>query len=45
MGLLRSTAVFSSMTLISRLTGLLRDVVFAAVFEFGRATDAFLIAI
>ena len=44
MGLLRSTAVFSSMTLISRLTGLLRDVVFAAVFEFGRATDAFLIA-
>jgi putative peptidoglycan lipid II flippase len=32
------------MTLISRLTGLLRDVVFAAVFEFGRATDAFLIA-
>lgn len=44
MGLLRSTAVFSGMTLISRITGLVRDVVFAAVFEFGKATDAFLIA-
>jgi putative peptidoglycan lipid II flippase len=44
MGLLRSTAVFSSMTFISRITGLVRDVVFAAYFEFGKATDAFLIA-
>lgn len=44
MGLLRSTAVFSGMTFISRITGLVRDIVFATVFEFGKATDAFLIA-
>ena len=40
MGLLRSTAVFSGMTFISRITGLVRDIVFATVFEFGKATDA-----
>jgi len=44
MGLLKSTAVVSSMTMISRISGLLRDMVFAYVFRVGGATDAFFIA-
>ncbi len=43
-GLLRSTAVFSAMTLISRVTGLVRDQVYAAVFGANPAMDAFLVA-
>lgn len=44
MGLLRSTAVVSSMTMLSRVFGLLRDMVFTRVFGAGAGTDAFLIA-
>lgn len=44
MGLLKSTAVVSGMTLVSRIFGLLRDMVFAYVFKVGGATDAFFIA-
>ena len=44
MGLLRSTAVTGGMTFISRITGFLRDVVFAYVFGAGAATDAFFVA-
>ncbi len=44
MGLLRSTAVVSAMTLLSRVFGLVRDMVFAWVFPVGSATDAFFIA-
>ena len=44
MGLLRSTAVVSGMTLLSRIFGLLRDMVFAWVFPVGAGTDAFFIA-
>ena len=43
-GLLRSTAVFSSMTFISRITGLVRDQVYATVFGANPAMDAFLVA-
>lgn len=43
-GLLRSTAVFSSMTFLSRLSGLVRDQVYAAVFGAGPAMDAFVVA-
>ena len=43
-GLLRSTAVFSSMTFVSRITGLVRDQVYAAVFGANPAMDAFLVA-
>ena len=43
-GLLRSTAVFSAMTFISRITGLVRDQVYAAVFGANPAMDAFLVA-
>lgn len=42
--LLRSTAVFSSMTFLSRLSGLVRDQVYAAVFGAGPAMDAFVVA-
>lgn len=42
--LLRSTAVFSSMTLLSRIAGFARDVVQAALFGSGAATDAFTVA-
>ena len=42
--LLRSTAVFSSMTLISRIAGFARDMVQASIFGVGAATDAFTIA-
>ena len=42
--LLKSTAVVSAMTLISRISGLARDVVFARVFGASGVTDAFFIA-
>ena len=43
-GLLRSTAVFSSMTFLSRVSGLVRDQVYAAVFGAGPVMDAFVVA-
>ena len=44
MGLLRSTFTVSSMTLLSRIPGLARDMVFTRLFGVGLGTDAFLIA-
>ena len=44
MQLLKSTAVVGGFTLVSRLLGFLRDVVFANVFGAGAATDAFFVA-
>ncbi len=43
-GLLKSTLVFSGMTQISRVLGLIRDIVFASIFKVGGATDAFFVA-
>ena len=43
-GLLRSTAVFSAMTFISRISGLVRDQVYAGVFGASPAMDAFVVA-
>lgn len=43
-GLLRSTAVFSAMTLISRIAGLARDLIQAALFGAGPAVSAFVVA-
>lgn len=43
-GLLRATFVFGGMTQISRILGLLRDIVFAYVFKVGGVTDAFFVA-
>ncbi len=43
-GLLRSTAVFSAMTFLSRISGLIRDQVYAAVFGASPAMDAFVVA-
>ncbi|RPE77002.1 murein biosynthesis integral membrane protein MurJ [Vulcaniibacterium tengchongense] len=43
-GLLRSTTVFSAMTFVSRVSGLIRDQVYAAVFGAGPAMDAFVVA-
>ncbi|MBS7458902.1 murein biosynthesis integral membrane protein MurJ [Coralloluteibacterium stylophorae] len=43
-GLLRSTAVFSSMTFLSRVSGLVRDQIYAMVFGAGPAMDAFVVA-
>jgi putative peptidoglycan lipid II flippase len=43
-GLLRSTAVFSAMTFLSRLSGLVRDQVYAGVFGASPAMDAFVVA-
>jgi putative peptidoglycan lipid II flippase len=43
-GLLRSTAVFGSMTFISRLAGLARDLLQASLFGTGAAVSAFVIA-
>lgn len=43
-GLLRSSAVFSAMTLFSRLSGLVRDQVYGAVFGAGAGMDAFVVA-
>ncbi|WP_281383369.1 murein biosynthesis integral membrane protein MurJ [Pseudoxanthomonas broegbernensis] len=42
--MLRSTAVFSAMTLLSRVSGLVRDQVYAHVFGAGAAMDAFFVA-
>lgn len=44
MKLLKSTAVVGSMTLVSRISGLVRDVVVARMFGASGATDAFFIA-
>lgn len=44
MKLLRSTAIVSSMTLLSRVLGLVRDLVFAQKFGASLATDAFYVA-
>lgn len=43
-GLLKSTAVFSGLTMISRVLGFVRDMVFANLFGAGAATDAFFVA-
>lgn len=43
-GLLRSTTVFSAMTFISRVSGLIRDQIYAAVFGASPAMDAFVVA-
>lgn len=43
-GLLTRAASFSGLTLLSRLTGVVRDVVIASVFGAGAATDAFVLA-
>jgi putative peptidoglycan lipid II flippase len=43
-GLLRSTAVFSAMTLLSRIAGLARDLLQAALFGAGPAVSAFVVA-
>src|SRR5690606_24426151 len=43
-GLLRSTAVFSAMTFLSRVSGLVRDQVYAAVIGVNPAMDAFVVA-
>lgn len=44
MGLLRSTFTVSSMTMLSRILGLARDMVFTRLFGVGMGTDAFLVA-
>jgi putative peptidoglycan lipid II flippase len=44
MNLLRTLAAISSMTMLSRITGLLRDTLFARAFGAGAYTDAFNIA-
>ncbi|MEO6264155.1 MAG: murein biosynthesis integral membrane protein MurJ [Luteimonas sp.] len=43
-GLLRSTSVFSAMTLLSRIAGFLRDMLQARLFGVSAAMDAFVIA-
>src|SRR5690606_3089487 len=43
-GLLRSSAVTGSMTMVSRVLGLARDVVLARMFGPGDGTDAFFLA-
>jgi putative peptidoglycan lipid II flippase len=43
-GLLRSTAVFSAMTLFSRVAGLARDLIQATLFGAGPAVSAFVVA-
>ncbi len=43
-GLLRSTAVFSAMTFLSRISGLVRDQVYAVMFGANAAMDVFFIA-
>ena len=42
--LLRSSAAFSAMTLLSRVSGLVRDIIIAKTFGSGAATDAFFVA-
>lgn len=44
MSLLRSTATISGLTLLSRITGLIRDVLIARAFGAGPLTDAFWVA-
>src|SRR5882724_2709363 len=44
MNLLRALATVSSMTLVSRILGLVRDVLIATLFKTGLATDAFFVA-
>src|SRR3546814_14307585 len=44
MSLLRSAATISSLTLFSRITGLMRDVLIASSFGAGPLTDAFWVA-
>ncbi len=44
MSLLRSSAVFGSLTMISRVLGMIRDIVIANVFGSSAATDAFFVA-
>ena len=44
MNLLRTLAAISSMTMVSRITGLLRESLFAAAFGASYFTDAFNIA-
>jgi putative peptidoglycan lipid II flippase len=44
MNLLKTLAAISSMTMLSRITGLLRDILFARAFGAGGLTDAFYIA-
>lgn len=44
MSLLRSAATVSSFTLVSRITGLFRDILIASVFGAGPLTDAFWVA-
>jgi len=44
MNLLRALATVSSMTLVSRVLGLVRDMLIAALFQTGAATDAFFVA-
>ena len=43
-GLLKSTAAFGSMTTISRLTGLIRDIIFAQLIGSSYLADAFFVA-
>jgi putative peptidoglycan lipid II flippase len=43
-GFLRSTSVVGAMTLLSRLTGMVRDMVYSAMFGAGPLMDAFLVA-
>ena len=43
-GFLRNTAVVSSLTLLSRVTGVLRDMVYLIMFGAGPLMDAFLVA-
>ncbi|MFV1982296.1 MAG: murein biosynthesis integral membrane protein MurJ [Thiohalomonadales bacterium] len=44
MSLLRSTFTVSGFTLISRISGFLRDIIFANIFGAGQVTDAFFVA-
>src|SRR5213082_3608428 len=44
MNLLRAAATVSAMTLISRVTGLVRDMLIASMFAASAATDAFVVA-
>jgi putative peptidoglycan lipid II flippase len=44
MNLLRAAATVSSMTLVSRVTGFIRDMLIARMFGAGVATDAFIVA-
>lgn len=44
MSLLRSSAVFGALTMVSRVLGMVRDVVIANVFGSSAATDAFFVA-